>query len=294
MLSDAECSGMLSAVRSFSRPISVLALSLGCLFCVLMVKASSFRSQEQQTPPIQQSLQQHTSQAQPPSPVAPAPGATSKPAYHGPIIVLDPAHGGTDTGARGESGAIEKDLVLDYARMVRSELESQGFHVVQTRNDDSNPSYADRAAVANAYQDAIFISLHVSSTGPFGTARTYYGEFGSAPNGTTGARDASSRNSPHDSLVRWNEAQLTHVAASHRLADTLQAQLAQRFNGSPAVATPAAVRGLRSVNAPAVAIEISSVSVPDANALPPLASALAVSIARGLQAFVAASSQKAK
>jgi N-acetylmuramoyl-L-alanine amidase len=204
------------------------------------------------------------------------------------VIVLDAAHGGTDTGARGENGAIEKDLVLDYARMARSELENQGFHVVMTRNDDSNPSYADRAAMANAYRNAIFISLHVSSTGTFGTVHTYYYKFGSAPNGPPVSPAAALRSGlglPANTLVRWDEAQLTQLDASRALANALQVQLAQRFSGSPISATPAPVRQLRSVDAPAVAIEISSVSVQDPNSLAALAAPLAVGVARGLQAF---------
>ena len=174
--------------------------------------------------------------------------------------------------------------MLDYARMVRSELQSQGFHVVLTRNDDSNPSYADRAALANAYRNAIFISLHVSSTGAFGTVRSYFYQFGSGPNGPSASTNAVAA-APHPALLAWDEAQLQHLDVSHRLADTLQAELARQFNGSPAAAAPAAVRELRSINAPAVAIEVSSVSVKDSNSLAMLAGPLAVAIARGLQSF---------
>lgn len=284
---------MLFAVRRFLFCVPALALRLLALVSVLgMQGVLSAAQQNSASPSNPQAAQQQTSPSQSASPGQPAP--QSAPAYNGPVIVLDPAHGGTDTGARGESGAIEKDLVLDYARMVRSELESQGIHVMQTRNDDSNPSYADRAAVANAYRNAIFISLHVSSTGPFGTAQTYYYKFGSAPNGPPGALDASSRSgSSANSLVTWDDAQMAYDAVSHSLADTLQAQLAQRFSGSPTTAGAAAVRELRSVDAPAVAIEISSVSVQDPNTLTALAAPLAVSIARGLEAFRATTSPKA-
>lgn len=202
------------------------------------------------------------------------------------MIVLDPAHGGTDTGARGET-AIEKDLVLDYARMARAELENQGFHVVMTRNDDSNPSYADRAAMANAYRDAIFISFHVSSTGTPGAVHTYYYQFGSLPTGPSGADDAKLNGAAAHApaLVSWEDAQLGHVDASERLANALQAQLAQQFGGSPGSAIPAAVRELRSVNAPAIAIEVASISTKDSNSLAALAGPLAVAVTRGIQAF---------
>ncbi len=178
--------------------------------------------------------------------------------------MLDPAHGGTDTGARGENGILEKDIVLAYARMAKSDLERQGYRVVMTRNDDSDPSYDDRAAVANAYRDAIFISFHVSSTGKIGTARVYSYEFASQPDA---GQSLDAAHPTPGGLIPWQEAQRSHVDASRRFADLVQTQLAERFTASPSMSTPYAVRGLRSVASPAIAIEISSVAAGDANSL---------------------------
>lgn len=284
---------MLFAVRGSPRFVAPITLVILMPVCAVGAHAPGSGT-ARGGPPT--SSEQTTGQQQSPSPPAPprAPTAVPAPArvYQGPIIVIDPAHGGTDTGARGESGAIEKDLVLDYGRMLRSELESQGWRVVLTRDDDSNPSYADRAAMANAYRGAIFISLHVSSTGPLGTVRTYYYQFGSVRN-TSATRDASSKAAlPASSLVSWEDAQRAQVQASRALAEDLQAQLARSFAGSPATPAHAAVRELRSVDAPAVAVEVSSVSAQDPNALAALAGPLAVSIARGVQAFRAATAGK--
>jgi N-acetylmuramoyl-L-alanine amidase len=202
------------------------------------------------------------------------------------MIVLDPGHGGTDTGARGGSGAIEKDVVLEYARFVRGELEHRGFRVAMTRNNDSNPSYDDRAAMANAYRNSIFISLHVATLGEPGTARVYYYRFGSSPGGlaTPGTSKAKPA-APPISLVEWRDAQLPHLDSSHNLADILQTQLAQHFPGSPTTAAAVPVRELRSVDTPAVAIEISSVSVSDPSSLAGFAAPLADSIAQALESF---------
>jgi len=267
----------------------------GCslLFVSAATRAPGRAGVQQQTqPPGQPTTQQA------PPPVAPpqqtSPPVPVQPVHTGPVIVLDPGHGGTDTGARGESGAIEKEVVLQYAQVVRGQLESQGFRVVMTRTDDSNPSYADRAAIANAYRDAIFISLHVSSTGPVGTARVYYYGFGSSPTGPPAATTTTASSVPltpsSSSLIPWDQAQLPYVQTSHRLADMLQGELAQRFAGSPISASEAAVRELRSVNEPAVAVEVSSVSVPDPSPLSAMAAPLAASIARGIQAFQSAGS----
>lgn len=194
------------------------------------------------------------------------------------MIVIDPAHGGTDNGAQGPNGTVEKDVVLRLARQIRSDFERQGFRVVMTRNDDSNPSYEDRAALANAYRDAIFISVHVSSTGKVGTAHVYSYQF---PSPSAESGDAAVSQTPK-SLVTWEEAQRPYLDVSHRLANLLEVELSQRFPGSALISTPFAIRELRSVSAPAIAVELSSISVPDPNMLvamgPPLSSALVRSV----------------
>jgi N-acetylmuramoyl-L-alanine amidase len=283
----ANISAILFAVRNFLCFAGIAILG-GFLVCLRSDSRALAPSRE---PPSAQSTSPQPGQAAPaPSPLTPqqAPPPAVRPA---PTIVLDPAHGGTDSGARGEAGTLEKDVVLAYARVVRGELEHQGFRVVLTRDGDSNPSYDDRAALANAYRDAVFISLHVSSTGASGAAHVYYYRFGSNPSPFPAAVKAAPRGlSPATSLVPWEEAQLPHLEASHRLADRLQGELAQRFGGSPTTAAAVAVRGLRSVNAPAVAIELSSVSAPDPGSLVAMALPLAASISHGLQAFRGAGS----
>lgn len=218
------------------------------------------------------------------SPVA-APESPQPAAPPSLVIVLDPAHGGTDTGARGES-AVEKDVVLQIARSVRAGLERQGYRVVMTRNDDSNPPYDDRAAVANAFRDVIFISLHVASTGGTGTVRTYYTQFATplaaAPVAATTAPKAG--NPPASQLLDWQEAQRPYLNASHHLADLIQGELARAFSGSPSVSMGVPVRALRSVTAPAVAVEISSVSTPTPDLLTASAAPLRDAIARAIVA----------
>jgi len=206
------------------------------------------------------------------------------------VVVLDPAHGGTDLGARGVNGTNEKDVVLGLARIARAELERLGFHTVLTRDGDQNPSFDDRAAVANAYHGAIFIALHASSTGPGGTARAYSYAFSSAPavlpaqTSPTGA--PAKRPAPVPAgWMEWDTAQEQFAKQSRRLADVLQVELTQKFPGSPDISSAAAVRELRSVAVPAAAVELSSVTVNDAKAFQAMAPALAVAIGRAVLAF---------
>jgi N-acetylmuramoyl-L-alanine amidase len=80
-------------------------------------------------------------------------------------IVLDPGHGGHDTGTIGPTGLMEKDLVLDVARRLGRMIEEQlGAEVVYTREDDSFVPLENRIAVANEKQADLFISIHANSS----------------------------------------------------------------------------------------------------------------------------------
>jgi N-acetylmuramoyl-L-alanine amidase len=274
---------------------SLVPLILAFAAC-LAVFATPGISQQNAPPSTQQPGDQQSGAAsqQPASGAAPLGGAatqslplpqtpTPEPMRYGPMIVINPAHGGSDTGARGENGLTEKEQVLILARMLRSDLERNGFHAILTRNDDSNPSYEDRAGVANAYRDAIFVSLHVASTGKFGTVRAYSYE-AVTPAATAEDENPAAPRLPNG-LVPWEQAQQPHVDASKKLADLLQSQFVIKFSGSPQASAQYAVRDLRSVNAPAVAVEVSSVAVPDPNSLLAQGSPLSLAVVRSLQLF---------
>ncbi len=78
-------------------------------------------------------------------------------------IVLDPGHGGADTGVSSPSGVTEKDLVLAIAQELRSHLaNSLGARVVLTRTYDTDVALETRTAVANQRRADLFLSLHVS------------------------------------------------------------------------------------------------------------------------------------
>lgn len=196
------------------------------------------------------------------------------------MVVLDPAHGGADAGARGPNAVLESEVVLSFANQIRAELERQGLRVLLTRQGNENPSFDDRSAVVNAQRGAIFISFHVSSTGPVGTARAY-----SLPPASQASRPATAAGTTHGSLVSWDHAQDSYADLSRRLAELVQVQLAQKFRGSPEVPATAPVRQLRTIAAPAIAIEVSSVSVPNRNQLEQMAPALAEAVARSVAAF---------
>ncbi len=81
-----------------------------------------------------------------------------------PLIVLDPGHGGIDTGTKGPNGQMEKDIVLDVAKRLREKIETAGkYRVLLTRSDDSFVPLAERVRVAREAGAALFISIHADS-----------------------------------------------------------------------------------------------------------------------------------
>jgi N-acetylmuramoyl-L-alanine amidase len=205
-----------------------------------------------------------------PAMVPPAAGQTQRGGLS--VVVLDPAHGGTDPGARGTGGIRESDLVLEFSEPVRRALEAQGFRVRQTRQGNDDPSLDDRSAMANAQRGAVFVTLHVSSTGLPGTVRVYTMTDFPPITDTTG-------------LLSWDRAQAPFLELSRKLGDLVQGQLSQQFKGSPGTAQTAAVRQLRTTAAPAIAVEVSSVTVDDRAVLERMAPGVADAIARGVAAF---------
>jgi len=98
-------------------------------------------------------------------------------------IVIDPGHGGHDTGTIGPNGFTEKDLVLDVSLRLGRLLESKmGAEVVYTRDDDTFIPLESRTAVANQSQADLFLSVHANSSRDQGArgVETYYLNFTSS------------------------------------------------------------------------------------------------------------------
>jgi N-acetylmuramoyl-L-alanine amidase len=99
-------------------------------------------------------------------------------------IVIDPGHGGHDTGTIGPNGLQEKDLVLEVGRRLGKLLETRlGAEVVYTRKDDTFIPLETRTAIANQQRADLFISIHAnSSQDPAARGvETYYLNFTSSP-----------------------------------------------------------------------------------------------------------------
>ena len=77
-------------------------------------------------------------------------------------IVIDPGHGGKDTGAQGKK-TNEKDIVLAIGKLLKKELEKEGFNVKMTRDKDVFIELGQRANLANQWDGDLFISLHCNA-----------------------------------------------------------------------------------------------------------------------------------
>lgn len=81
-----------------------------------------------------------------------------------PLIVLDPGHGGIDSGAVGKAGTLEKAVVLDFSSVLKRELEKTGrFEVHLTRSDDTFIPLGRRVKAARSLSADLFISIHADS-----------------------------------------------------------------------------------------------------------------------------------
>lgn len=99
-----------------------------------------------------------------PERTAPQESPPTPPGLGGPLtVVLDPGHGGHDTGAVGPTGLMEKDVVLDLALRLRRLLARRlGMRVIMTRSEDVFVPLQERTAIANRARADFFLSLHMN------------------------------------------------------------------------------------------------------------------------------------
>lgn len=81
-----------------------------------------------------------------------------------PVVILDPGHGGIDSGTTAASGVNEKEIVLGFALQLRDRLERTGkYRVEMTRSDDRFVPLGERVRIARSYRASLFISIHADS-----------------------------------------------------------------------------------------------------------------------------------
>src|SRR5262249_51924810 len=150
-------------------------------------------------------------------------------------IVLDPGHGGDETGAKGPGGAFEKDIALAVARQVKALLESRlGVRVLLTRDADQLVALDERAALANNNKADVFVSLHANAS-VRASARGAEVFYLSAGEYNTEARQQTALESEllpvagggdrQVEMILWDMAQLQYLRDSATLASLIEREL---------------------------------------------------------------------
>ncbi len=175
-------------------------------------------------------------------------------------VVLDAGHGGSDSGVVGAGGVREKDLTIDLVRRLARRLQSLGLEVVLTREGDSVLGPEERAARANAAAADLLVSIHVN--GSFGNEAAGFEVYRSA----NIARGAPAK--PQDSLaemsfVPWDRAQAVHDEAAGEAARAISLAIAQDLKLENRGVIRADLPLLRTVDLPAVLVELGFLTNPD-------------------------------
>lgn len=172
------------------------------------------------------------------------------------VIVLDPGHGGNDSGAGRGSQFAEKQFTLALAQKIAALLETR-HRVELTRTADLQMAPADRAAVANHLRADLMISLH-AAVAPYCSDRTalvYYhnDERLKIPFGT------SSQGMPAESITdrpAWNRLQIRHQHQSQKLAVTFKQSLGGSGTFDSVTVSGVPLAPLIGADLPAVLVEV--------------------------------------
>ncbi len=154
------------------------------------------------------------------------------------VIVLDAAHGGTDTGAHLAPHLEEKDLVLALSIRLRSMLAARGIPVVTTRESDATLPPVQRAALANGQKAAACLILHASDSGSGIHLFT-----------------SSLPPAPLRTFLPWDQAQAAYLQQSQRWAAEIDSAMTRA--GVPVTLGRTAIQPLDNMTCPAAAVEIA-------------------------------------
>ncbi len=91
-------------------------------------------------------------------------------------IMIDPGHGGSDTGTIGKMKTMEKDITLDIAKRLQKNLKKYGYNVMMTRREDITMPLSERVELTRLSRTDLFISIHLNylPNKPINIIETYY------------------------------------------------------------------------------------------------------------------------
>jgi N-acetylmuramoyl-L-alanine amidase len=247
---------------------------------------------------------------------APAPGAPAAPGGSAPpgsapvpapvqrAVVIDPGHGGDETGAIGPGNVIEKEITLDIATRLAAILgRDPSVRPVLTRTNDTIVALDERAAIANHEKASVFLSIHANSSRASGAhgSETYYLSLGATDSVSAAvARDENTAAAPGGAappppppadldFILWDMAQSAHLKESAALAESIQNELNGLLQTENRGIKQAPFRVLVGATMPAVLVETAFISNGEEAkklATPEFRQSIAEAIARAVASFL--------
>ena len=290
--------GIVESVQFLGGPENVFAAALGPRF-------QKLKATEQETPPrlvLEMSAPAPAPGERVAAPAAPAPRPqrpAEQPAPALRTVVIDPGHGGENTGAAGEDGTLEKDVTLAIARKLRAELVSErGLQVFLTRDHDVEVGLDERTAIANNYKADLFVSVHANASRARGAkgSEVYFLSYQASDDESRWVAQSEGAAEPiaHApagsdlALILWDMAQAEHLEESSALASRIQEELAVVTGSEGRGVKQAPFRVLVGATMPAVLVEVAFISNPEEEKLlasDAYQSKIAASLARGIERF---------
>jgi len=191
------------------------------------------------------------------------------------VVVLDPGHGGRSAGARGNTGTLEKDLVLSIAEKLRTKLEEGlGVKVVLTRTADYYVGLKERTAIANNNGADLFLSIHANAAfrQDIHGYETYYlnlqtkdqqaRNYAERENRALGIKGGQKDNALLEAIL-WDMAQTAYLKQSSELASMVQSRLVSELKGKDRGVRQAPLAVLMGAKMPAVLVEVGYITNPE-------------------------------
>ncbi len=176
-------------------------------------------------------------------------------------IVIDPGHGGYETGGQGPDGTFEKTVTLKFAQVLAEEL-GKTYKTILTRTDDYWVDIPARSATANHVDADMFISIHTG--GSFlhqasGMSLYYYQK--TSKSTLTLDPDSSKEFKNDNPEVSWANIQDRHQQNSKILAESVRDRIGRQTQYKPEI-EGAPLMVLEGADMPAILIEIGYITNP--------------------------------
>ena len=171
-------------------------------------------------------------------------------------IVLDPGHGGNDSGAGQGFEFTEKSLTLSLAQMIAAQINPK-YQAELTRNADIELTPADRAGFANHLKADLMVSIH-GGVAPYCSHRSaavYYHDDDRLVMPPAKRDQGSAADSGRDRLA-WERLQTRHRQKSRAIAETIRKALADSDSFDNVVVRSAPLATLMGADMPAVLLEM--------------------------------------